>query len=88
MPEPEQDDMRQSVYTDRRLHDWEGILVGRSRKVAELREQIQHASQSDESVLISGETGTGDKEFVAGMVYHNSSRSHGPFTSLCTCKAK
>jgi DNA-binding NtrC family response regulator len=77
--------MRKSVYTDQKLDDWEGILVGKSRKVAELREQIQRASRSDDSVLISGETGTGDKEFVAGMVHHNSSRSHGPFTSLCMC---
>ena len=51
-------------------------LVGRSTKSYELHQQIQRKGNTDKTVLISGETGTG-KELVARCIHYYSSR-HNP----------
>jgi two-component system NtrC family response regulator len=53
-------------------------IVGTSSKMAMCLTLMAHAAQSDASVLISGETGTG-KELFARAIHNNSSRSDKPF---------
>lgn len=54
-------------------------LIGTSPKALELKQLISKASQSDATVLIQGETGTG-KELVAKAFHHHSPRSDNSFT--------
>ncbi|MBS0170552.1 MAG: sigma 54-interacting transcriptional regulator [Nitrospira sp.] len=69
------------VYHLRRLlelkahfHD----LIGKSRGMTQLYEQIQELARVDSTVLIEGETGTG-KELVARALHQASARRTGPF---------
>lgn len=56
-------------------------LVGKSPSVQPLIKQIRNVAQTDFSVLIQGETGTG-KSVVAGAIKNLSRRSHGPFVCV------
>lgn len=56
-------------------------IVAKSRIMHKMFELIQHAAESDISVLVSGESGTG-KELVARAIHLNSSRKAGPFVSV------
>jgi DNA-binding NtrC family response regulator len=56
-------------------------LIGASRAMRELREQISRAARSQASVLVSGERGTG-KELVARAIHRASPRAKGPLERL------
>jgi DNA-binding NtrC family response regulator len=56
-------------------------LLGTSRAMQELREQIGRAARAQASVLIAGERGTG-KELVANAVHRASPRARGPLQKL------
>jgi DNA-binding NtrC family response regulator len=56
-------------------------LVGTSGAIERVRTQVQDAANSQLSVLISGETGTG-KELVSRMIHDLSSRASAPFVVL------
>jgi two-component system nitrogen regulation response regulator NtrX len=56
-------------------------MVGESRAMGELREQIAMAAPTNGRVLISGENGTG-KELVARQVHQLSHRRSGPFVEV------
>jgi DNA-binding NtrC family response regulator len=56
-------------------------LVGRSPAMVKLYEAIVDVAQSDATVLITGETGTG-KELVARAVHTQSSRCYAPFIAI------
>jgi two-component system NtrC family response regulator len=58
-----------------------GGIIGKSSKLAMCLTLMAHASQSDASVLISGETGTG-KELFARAIHRNSARSDRPFVAV------
>jgi two-component system response regulator HydG len=58
-----------------------GDLVGPSPAMAIVRDLVSRVAESDASVLITGETGTG-KEVVARMIHEASPRSRSPFTAL------
>jgi transcriptional regulator with PAS, ATPase and Fis domain len=60
-------------------------MVGRSRKMRELREMIHQVSGSDATILITGESGTG-KELVANLIKAISSREDKPFLKI-NCNA-
>jgi len=60
-------------------------MVGRSRKMRELREMIHQVSSSDATILITGESGTG-KELVANLVKATSTREEKPFLKI-NCNA-
>ncbi|WP_310599419.1 sigma 54-interacting transcriptional regulator [Desulfobulbus sp.] len=60
-------------------------MVGRSRKMRELREMIHQVSSSDATILITGESGTG-KELVANLVKATSTRDDKPFLKI-NCNA-
>ncbi|MFT3921285.1 MAG: sigma-54 dependent transcriptional regulator [Myxococcales bacterium] len=55
-----------------------GRLVGRSAPMRQLIGTLKRASETDATVLIEGETGTG-KEVSALAIHENSSRRGGPF---------
>lgn len=62
-----------------------GQAVGRSHQMRHLFELVDLLSDSEASVLISGEQGTG-KEVLARLIHAHSARRLGPFVSL-DCKA-
>jgi transcriptional regulator with GAF, ATPase, and Fis domain len=64
-------------------HDFEGIVTQHPRML-ELLKVVAQVADSDSTVLIRGETGTG-KELVARALHVNSARRRGPFVTLhCT----
>ncbi|HGJ64964.1 TPA: sigma-54-dependent Fis family transcriptional regulator [bacterium] len=56
-------------------------LVGSSKKVQNLKEQIDMAAKSNSRVLILGESGSG-KELVAHLLHENSPRVDKPFIEM------
>lgn len=62
-----------------------GSIIGESRAINELKEQIYIAGASNASCLIEGETGTG-KELVAHAIHNVSTRSAFPFVRV-NCSA-
>ncbi len=64
-----------------RLHN----IIGKSKAMREVFELIEQVADSDATVLVEGETGTG-KELVARAIHHLSTRSAGPFVAV-NCSA-
>ncbi len=62
-----------------------GLLVGNSYKMRDVYDRIRLAAQSDATVLVHGDTGTG-KELAANAIHMNSSRRDKPFVTL-NCSA-
>jgi len=58
-----------------------GQLVGRSQQMERIFRILPVIAQSDSSVLITGETGTG-KDFVAEAIHQASQRAKGPFVKI------
>jgi DNA-binding NtrC family response regulator len=56
-------------------------LIGESRAMQALREQIERAAKSTATVLITGERGTG-KELVARAIHLGSKRAKGPLEKM------
>jgi two-component system response regulator HydG len=56
-------------------------IIGQATPMKEVFAMITEVAQSDASVLITGETGTG-KELVAKAIHSKSSRSNGPFIAI------
>jgi formate hydrogenlyase transcriptional activator len=56
-------------------------LIGRSRSLEVVLEQVERVAPTDSTVLIQGETGTG-KELIARAVHNISSRCGRPFIKL------
>jgi DNA-binding NtrC family response regulator len=56
-------------------------LVGNSEPMQKLKKLIVQTGQSDASVIVQGETGTG-KELVARAIHHQSSRRDRPFVPI------
>jgi Nif-specific regulatory protein len=56
-------------------------LVGNSRAMRQIYDQIAQVADSNATVLIRGESGTG-KELVARALHFGSSRRNGPFISV------
>ena len=62
------------------IHDFHGI-VGCSAAIAEVVRKIELYADSDASVVITGETGTG-KELVARALHRESPRAQGPYVVM------
>jgi DNA-binding NtrC family response regulator len=56
-------------------------LIGKSKVMQELYDQLDTISKTDMAVLIEGESGTG-KEVVANAIHYNSNRKDKPFIKL------
>ena len=65
------------------LHEQESLfgLHGRSTAMRQLMAQISKVAQSEVSILLLGETGSG-KEVIARAVHHASKRADGPFETV------
>ncbi|GMT42608.1 MAG: DNA-binding response regulator [bacterium] len=60
-------------------------IVGSSTKIQKVYEKALTVAESDATVLITGETGTG-KELIAHAIHYNSLRKKGPFVKI-NCSA-
>jgi len=69
-----QDPLRNEAYTF-------GPLIGRSPQMEHLFQMVPGIAQTDSSVLITGETGTG-KDILAEMIHQHSARSKGSFVKV------
>ncbi|MFW5489377.1 MAG: sigma-54 interaction domain-containing protein [Desulfovibrio sp.] len=58
-----------------------GRIIGQSRPMVKVLEQVEKIADTPVNVLITGETGTG-KELVAKSLHYNSLRSEQPFVAL------
>ena len=58
-----------------------GSIVGQSRPLRQMMQQVELVAPTNASVLILGESGTG-KELVAREIHHRSTRSDGPFIKV------
>ncbi len=56
-------------------------IVGNSRTLSRVVEQVKQVAQAKTTVLLLGETGTG-KELFANMIHQNSPRAGGPFVPV------
>jgi DNA-binding NtrC family response regulator len=56
-------------------------IIGRSPAIAQIFDMIKAVADTDSTVLISGNSGTG-KELVAKALHYNSKRSNKPFIAL------
>jgi two-component system response regulator HydG len=56
-------------------------IVGSSKEMKTLMEQVAMVAKSDATILIRGESGTG-KELIANAIHFNSNRHDGPFVKV------
>ena len=72
---------RNRFFTERQSEPTELAALGRSPQLREIARQVQLLSESDTTVLLLGETGTG-KGFVANLLHKHSARSGSPFVEI------
>jgi len=60
-------------------------ILGASRQMKQIMEQVEKIADLPINVMITGETGTG-KELIAKAIHYNSGRSHKPFVAV-NCSA-
>ena len=60
-------------------------IIGNSSRMQEVFEMVHRVADSNATVLLRGESGTG-KTLVAKALHHNSKRSQGPFI-VVNCSA-
>jgi DNA-binding NtrC family response regulator len=80
----ERSELKTEVESLRRMVDHQGYLarlIAPSPQMRELVEQIRQVADSNFTVLIQGETGTG-KELVARAIHQESSRADKPFIAI------
>jgi formate hydrogenlyase transcriptional activator len=73
-------DLNEHLNSSQGRNEFEGI-VGSSRVVREVLDQIRTVAPTDSTVLIEGETGTG-KELFANALHAQSNRRNRPFVKL------
>jgi len=72
---------KQSLWSAEQGEGLEPVLVGQSEPMIRLREAIHRLAETNATVLIRGETGTG-KDVVAALIHRFSARSGHPFVPL------
>jgi Nif-specific regulatory protein len=82
-----QEERRRLVEENQRLQDEleekfkPANIIGNSKRMQDVYDQIAHVRRSSTTVLIRGESGTG-KELVAHAIHYNSARSAKPFVRV------
>ena len=66
---------------DTSLYSVDSIVVGRSARMRAVFDFVRVIADSDSSVLVTGETGTG-KEMIANLIHQSSARRHKPFVPV------
>lgn len=61
-------------------HNFEEI-IGKSRQLHEVLKKVEQVAETDASVMISGETGSG-KELIARAIHHISTRNNRPLVKI------
>ena len=79
--ETELADAQKSLAEERRVKYTFSNFIGSSAPAMEAKRQARRAAQSDTTVLLLGETGTG-KEVIAQAIHSASPRAHGPFIAV------
>jgi formate hydrogenlyase transcriptional activator len=75
------DELLESAQGDQDIgNEFEGI-VGSSRSLCGVLDQVRTVAPADSTVLIEGETGTG-KELIANAIHASSARRNRPFVKL------
>ena len=74
-------DAQKSLAQERRAKYTFSNFIGASAPAMEVKRQARRAAQSDNTVLLLGETGTG-KEVIAQAIHSASPRAHGPFIAV------
>lgn len=64
-----------------RKYDFENTILGQSTSIKSIHNMISKATQTNITVSITGETGTG-KEVVAKAIHYNSDRAKNPFVAI------
>ncbi len=59
----------------------DSVVVGRSARMRAVFDFVRVIADSESSVLVTGETGTG-KELIANLIHQSSSRRHKPFVPV------
>jgi len=77
-----ENNLLQQEIVERTFH---AEIIGQSQEMQKIYELIDLVSESDATVLIAGENGTG-KELVARAIHEQSHRSEGPFV-VANCSA-
>jgi len=74
---------QQTIYLKKEAEAHYGFvgIIGESRKIKEIQEEINAIAKSTASVLIYGETGTG-KELLARTIHYNSERTENLFVDV------
>lgn len=67
--------------TEARAFSIDSVVVGQSARMRAVFDFVRVIADSDSSVLIAGETGTG-KELIANLIHESSSRRHRPFVPV------
>lgn len=68
-----------------KLNQEKVVFISQDKKMKEILSQIDILAQTDSTVLIEGETGTG-KEVIARLIHEKSKRASGPFIAI-NCSA-
>jgi PAS domain S-box-containing protein len=73
----------ENVYLRREVRErlGPGLIVGKSPEILQVLDQIQQVAETDSTVLLLGETGTG-KELLATRIHESSSRRSGPLVRV------
>jgi DNA-binding NtrC family response regulator len=72
---------RNRYWSDKQAGNTDLATLGRSAKMREIARQIELLADSETTVLLLGETGTG-KGWVANMIHAQSRRSKAPFVEV------
>jgi DNA-binding NtrC family response regulator len=62
-------------------YDFENVIIGKSEAMQQVYSYMQKAAETNITVVITGETGTG-KEVVAKAIHFNSKRKNGPLVAV------
>ncbi len=74
----EVEDLKEQVG---KKYDYSKYIIGKSEQILKVCSMIEKASQTNITVSISGETGSG-KEVVAKAIHYNSDRAKKPFVAV------